>query len=265
MTTAYLSRDSLARYLDRSRITGAVATPREANLRNIQGFLDGDQHQHMGVERTREWSFQSVFELMRDRVGINDDPEYLSGQDSISAQLCVTGLDRYAEVFSRAVQGRKRLLFATGHPSGLAPVYARLARVARASGARIIRFDEALPFEDGDVRQVEDVVMVEQYGGLRHTHFPEPMQLVLEHLQEQGREAPDLVIADHGLAGYAGSRAGLPTIAMGDCNDPGIFVAEAQGQVEVVVPLDDNVAPHLYDPLVDYVISRAGLAGQERG
>ena len=66
------------------------------------------------------------------------------------------------------------------------------------------------------------------------------------------------------MAGWAGSRAGLPTIAMGDCNDPGIFVAEAQNQVDVVVPLDDNVAPHLYDPLVDYVISRAGLAGQDR-
>ena len=264
MTTAYLSRDSLARYLDRSRITGAVATPREANLRNIQGFLDGDQHQHMGVERTREWDFDSVFGLMRDRVGINDDPSYVSGQDSISAQLCVARLDEYAEIFSRAVRGRKRLLFATGHPSGLAPVYARLARVARASGARVIRFDEALPFEDGDVRQIEDVVMVEQYGGLRHTHFPDPMRLVLEHLAEQGRQAPDLVVSDHGMAGWAGSRAGLPTIAMGDCNEPGIFVAEAQNQVDVVVPLDDNVAPHLYDPLVDYVISRAGLAGQDR-
>ena len=263
MTTAYLSRDSLARYLDRSRITGAVATPREANLRNIQGFLDGDQHQHMGVERTREWDFDSVFELMRDRVGINDDPAYTTGQDSISAQLCVARLDEYAEIFSRAVRGRKRLLFATGHPSGLAPVYARMARVARASGARVIRFDEALPFEDGDVRQIEDVVMVEQYGGLRHTHFPDPMRLVLEHLAEQGRQAPDLVVSDHGMAGWAGSRAGLPTIAMGDCNDPGIFVAEAQNQVDVVVPLDDNVAPHLYDPLVDYVISRAGLAGQD--
>ncbi|CAL8899069.1 putative phosphatase [Kocuria varians] len=264
MTTAYLSRDALARYLDRSRITGAVATPREANLRNIQGFLDGDQHQHMGVKRRKDWTWDSVFELMRDRVGINDDPSYTQGQDSISAQLCVSALDAYAEVFSQAVQGRKRLLFATGHPAGLAPVYARLARVARAAGARVIRFDEALPFEDGDVRQVEDVVMAEQYGGLRHTHFPEPMKLVLEHLREQGREMPDLVVADHGMAGYAGSRAGLTTIAIGDCNDPGVFVAQAQDQIGVVVPMDDNVAPHLYDPLVDYVISRAGLAGQDR-
>ena len=72
------------------------------------------------------------------------------------------------------------------------------------------------------------------------------------------------MVADHGMAGEAGSRAGLPTIAIGDCNDPGVFVAEAQGQLRVVVPMDDNVAPHLYDPLVDYVISRAGLAGQDR-
>lgn len=264
VTTAYLSRDSLARYLDRTRITGTVATPREANLRNIQGFLDGDQHQHMGVELTRDWSYKSVFKLMRDRVGINKDPKFAEGQDTISAALCVDALDRYAEVFSQAVKGRQRILFATAHPAGLAPVYARLARVARRSGARVLRVDGAIPFEDGDVRQVEDVVMVEQYGGLRHTHSPEPMKLVLEQLTAEDRDAPDLVISDHGMAGHAGSRAKLRTIAMGDCNDPGVFVAEAQGDIEVVVPLDDNVAPHLYEPVVDYIISRAGLASQDR-
>lgn len=264
MTTAYLSRESLARYLDRVLITGAVATPREANLRNIHGFLDGDRHQHMGVKLTRKWDFDSVFELMRDRVGIDGNPEYTEGQDTISATRCIAALDRYADVFSEAVTGRQRLLFATAHPSGLAPVYARLARVARRCGARVIRFDSALPFEDGDVRQIEDVIMVEQYGGLRHTHSPKPMHLVLDRLKADDRRAPDLVISDHGMAGYAGSKAGLRTIAMGDCNDPAIFVAEAQGDVEVAVPLDDNVPPHLYDPLVDYIISRAGLASQDR-
>lgn len=265
MTTAYLSRESLARYLDRARITGAVATPREANLRNIHGFLEGDEHQHMGVTRTQDWDFDSVFTLMKERVGINADPEYTEGQDFISGNLCVAALDRYAVVFGQAVSQRQRLLFATGHPSGLAAMYARLARVARKAGAQVIRFDGALPFDGGDVRMIENVAMVEQYGGLRHTHYPEPMQLILEHLQAEGRKLPDLVISDHGMAGYAGAQAGLRTIAMGDCNDPGIFVAEAQGQVEVTVPLDDNVPPHLYDPLVDYIISRAGLASQSAG
>ena len=154
MTTVYLSRESLAKYLDQSRITGAVATPREINLRNIQGFLDGDQHQHMGVERTRDWTYKSVFDLMRDRVGINEDLEYTRGQDSISANLCVAALDKYADIFSEAVKDRSRLLFATAHPAGLAPVYTRLARVARKSGARVLRIDGTLPFEGGDVRQI---------------------------------------------------------------------------------------------------------------
>ena len=94
MTTAYLSRESLARYLDRVSITGDVATPREVNLRNIRGFLDGDRHQHMGVERTREWDFDSVLELMRERVGIAGDPGHREGRDTISAARCVAALHR---------------------------------------------------------------------------------------------------------------------------------------------------------------------------
>ncbi len=36
---------------------------------------------------------------------------------------------------------------------------------------------------------------------------------------------------------------------MADCNDPALFVAEEEGKPVVTVPLDDNVPPHLYDPL----------------
>ena len=51
----------------------------------------------------------------------------------------------------------------------------------------------------------------------------------------------------------------LTTLGFADCNDPGLFVSEAQGQVEVAVPLDDNVCPGLYAPLIAYVLERAGL------
>ncbi|MFC6259187.1 phosphatase, partial [Kocuria oceani] len=132
------------------------------------------------------------------------------------------------------------------------------ARVARRAGAHVVRVPDGFAFEDGDVRQIEHVVMVEQYGGLRHTHFPGPMSLTLEKLRRDGQNPPDLVVADHGLAGAAGSH-GLRTIAIADCNDPGVFVAEAQGQVEVAVPLDDNLPPRLYDPVTAFVLHRAGL------
>ena len=96
MTPPPLSPRDLARHLDDHRLTGAVATPREANLRNIQGFLDGDPHQHMGVLRTRDWSYDDVFALMRDRVGISPDRAHVEGQDTISAGLAVAALERYA-------------------------------------------------------------------------------------------------------------------------------------------------------------------------
>ncbi len=47
----------------------------------------------------------------------------------------------------------------------------------------------------------------------RHTHWPEAMRRMLAD------ERPDLVIADHGLAGAA-IEAGVETLSIADVNDP---------------------------------------------
>ncbi len=85
-------------------------------------------------------------------------------------------------------------------------------------------------------------------GELLHTHLPEPMRALLAALDAP----PDLVVADHGWAGAA-AEAGIETLALADCNDPALFVAEAEGKPVVTVPLDDNVRPHLYDPVSAFV------------
>jgi hypothetical protein len=103
-------------------------------------------------------------------------------------------------------------------------------------------------------------VMAGTNGALQHTHSPLPMQAALAELRETGRGLPDLVLADHGWAGAAG-QAGVDAIGFADCNDPALFVGEAEGRVRVCVPLDDNVAPHLYAPLTAYLLDRAGLTG----
>jgi hypothetical protein len=36
-------------------------------------------------------------------------------------------------------------------------------------------------------------------------------------------------------------------------------VGEAEGDIAVSVPLDDNVAPHLYAPMTGYLLAYAGL------
>lgn len=248
----------LAEYLDSARITGLVATPRQDNLRHIRLFLEGDENLEFGVTRTREWSFDDVFQLMHERVGISGDPAYVRGQDTIDAGSCVAALDRFADVLGASVGRGERILFATGHPAGLLPVHAAFARSAAAAGATVVAVPEGRAFGGGDIRRLFGVLAWHQHGGLMHTHSPEPMRISLDTLAEEGASPPDLVVADHGWAGYAAS-SGLPTIGFADCNDPGLFVSEAQGQLDVAVPLDDNVCPGLYGPLIDYVLERAGM------
>ncbi|HEX6920145.1 MAG TPA: phosphatase, partial [Actinomycetes bacterium] len=61
--------------------------------------------------------------------------------------------------------------------------------------------------------------------------------------------------------GWAGAaaQAGVEAVGFADSNDPALFVGEEEGTVAVAVPLDDNVAPHLYIPVTGYLLHRAGL------
>lgn len=254
-----MNSTELAAYLDSVQITGAVATPREDNLRHMQLFLEGSEHLEFGVRTTRPWNFDEVFDLMSDRVGISPNRNHVTGQDTIDSARCVAALDRFGSVFGAAVAAGHRILFATGHPAGLLPVHAALAAAARRAGATVVEVPEGQQFRQGDIRQLFGVLVWHQHGGLAHTHSPEPMQLSLELLAELGEPTPDLVVADHGWAGFAAS-AGIPAVGFADCNDPGLFVSEAEGQLKVAVPLDDNVSPGLYEPMIAYLLRRSGLS-----
>ncbi|WP_178945500.1 phosphatase [Kocuria sp. TGY1127_2] len=244
---------ALAEHLERTHITGEVATAREINLAHITGFLEGNEHLEFDVEPKRTWTWDQVFDLMVRRCGINSDRDHVEGQDTIGTELCLNALNRYRRRFWEAVKAGDSILFATGHPAGLFPIYQHMAAAARSDGANVIEIREGIPFKGGDLRQINDVVMFQQYGSLAHTHYPEPMRLVLEQLQDGGGR-PDFVVADHGWAGAAAS-AGIPTIGIADCNDPGLFVSEAQEELEVCVPMDDNVLPGYYSAVIDYILA----------
>jgi hypothetical protein len=83
------------------------------------------------------------------------------------------------------------------------------------------------------------------------------MEAMLAALRSAGEPMPDLVVADHGYAGAAG-QAGVPTVGFADCNDPALFVGEAEGKVEVAVGLDDNVLPHHYPPVSAFLLDGWG-------
>ncbi|WP_113698633.1 phosphatase [Nonomuraea lactucae] len=258
-----LSRDRLREHLIRTRIAGDVATPRENNLDHYSSLANGDPYYMLGLTFEQPWSFRDILELMSKAAGVVADPGHRWGQDTIDAERTIDALDAMAERIAAALsRERPRLLFATGHPTGLLAVHLPLARLAAERGATLLTPAEGWTYAGSGfgrprrIRYLQDVAMLDDKGGFVHTHDATPMERMLAELAE---EPPDLVIADHGWAGAAGE-AGVPTVAFADSNDPGLFLGEAEGKIDVVVPLDDNVLPRHYAPLTERLVTGVSRA-----
>jgi hypothetical protein len=259
--TAAPTRDELSAYLSATRIVGDVATDRDSTTTNIGRMLDRETHYDFGLTLGRDWSYAEVVALMADRVGIDPDPNRTEGPDTISAERCLDALDRMADIITAVTGRRGTVLAATGHPTGLMVVHQAVVAALGAAGCQVVTpGDEApVPIENRPVKvlYVADVAVLATRAHLLHTHRPEPMRTVL------AAAAPDpvidLVMADHGWAGAA-AEAGLRTIGFADCNDPALFVGEAEGKVDLVVPLDDNVTPAYYSPLIAYLLRAVSSA-----
>lgn len=247
----------LRAHLVASRIAGEVATPRADNWRNAARMVEGRTTYDFGLRPLRAWTTEQVMAVMARRCGTHPDLAVLDGVDTIDPDLTIAQLERWRERLAKAAAGGERVLLATGHPTGILVIHLQVAAALRAAGAQVLvpALDWTWDWPDDwgrdrarHVRALNGVHVLASGGELLHTHQPEPMQALLAVLDAP----PDLVVADHGWAGAA-AEAGIETLAMADCNDPALFVAEEEGKPVVTVPLDDNVPPPLYDPLSAYV------------
>lgn len=250
-------RAALMRQLVTARIAGAVRTPRESNVANARSCAEGDPDYSFGLDLGGRWTYPQVIALMAERVGIDPDPAYVEGPDTIDPERLLDAADRAAAQLALVAGTRGSVLLATGHPAGLLGVYQAIGTALAARGCTVLTPGSGVAVEGwrrpAEVRYVGGVAMLSIGGELRHTHLPTPMQVMLGALEGA---RPDLVVADHGFAGAAG-QAGLCTVGFADCNDPALFVGEAEGRLAAVVPLDDNVLPDLYLPVTDWLL--AGL------
>jgi Phosphatase len=264
-------RAQLREHLVAARIAGAVDTPRDNNLRNFRFLSERNPGFMFGLSFDGRWNATDIFELMVARCGIDPDPRHIDGPDTIDPDLTIDALERFADRLAVAAERGQRVVVATGHPGGVLAIHAEVARALARAGCTLLTPAAGATVEEWrswgtevrDLRYVNGVAMLHSGAELRHTHSPVPMQMILAALAEDGQPPPDLVVADHGWAGAAGE-AGIDAIGYADCNDPALFVGEAEGKVLVSVPLDDNVAPHLYAPLTAYVLQRAGLGSSAR-
>jgi hypothetical protein len=235
-----------------TRIAGDVATPRDNNLRAMRRLADGDEKSWFGLA-PRDVTFEQVLAVMAARCGVVADPAYVDGPDRIDPDLTIERLNAAAERLARAARDRADVFLATGHPAGLIAIHLPVAAALRDAGCTVLTPGAGARYEYGDVcrelRYVGGVGVVSWHGELNHTHSAVPMRALLD-----GGLRPGLVCADHGWAGAAGE-AGVETVSFADCNDPALFVGEADGRVAVTVPLDDNVLPHHYAPLADLLVT----------
>ncbi|WP_285776845.1 phosphatase [Microtetraspora sp. NBRC 13810] len=256
------SRDELRDHLLRTRIAGDVATSRENNLDHYRSLANRDPYYLFGLTLAEGWAYRDVLALMAKSCGVVADPAHREGQDTIDPDRTIDALEEMGERIGAVLAAPgARLLFATGHPTGLLTIHLALARLAVQHGARLLTPAEGWSYVGTGfgrrrrIRYLGDVAMLDDHGGFVHTHDPTPMEAMIAALEER----PDLVVADHGWAGAAGE-AGLPTVGFADSNDPALFVGEAEGKIQVTVPLDDNVLPRYYDPLTAYLVSRVTRA-----
>ncbi|MER7500749.1 phosphatase [Nonomuraea pusilla] len=252
-----LSRDELREHLVQTRIAGDVATSRENNLDHYSSLANRDPYYMLGLTFEQSWSFRDILELMAKSAGVVADPGHRWGQDTIDPDLTIDALDAMAAAIAAALSRENpRILFATGHPTGLLTVHLALARLAAEHGATLLTPGEGWTYAGSGfgrprrIRYLEDIAMLDDRGAFVHTHDAEPMRHMLRELDEH----PDLVVADHGWAGAA-AEAGVPTVAFADSNDPGLFLGQAEGKIGVVVPLDDNVFPRHYAPLTRHLVT----------
>jgi len=251
----------LREHLVGSRLAGDVATSPRWTLDNCAKMIAGQPDYTFGLPDWREATLADAVAAVRTVCGGNPEaaPDPV-GDGWIDPDLTLAAIARHRErLAALAAGGGGRVLLATGHPTGLLPHYAAIARALQAGGSELLAplddvYLEPEPEQRGrlGIRLLDGVATVFDGGALRHTHRSRFMEAMLDELGG-GPGVVDLVIADHGMAGAAIAR-GLPTLSIADVNDPALPLAQVRGRTDAVLPIDDNLAPRLFLPVTAAVL-----------
>jgi hypothetical protein len=257
----------MSELLERSRaalVSAGITGPHHSHTREnaigkIRAVIAGDTEDTFGVSGLDKYAAQEILGFVSELTGCPNDIADIRGYDEIDPTKTIDGIVAAARRLKRSADNGDLLFIATGHPTGLLEHHIRVADAYRRAGGKVLRLreDERVAWKRGrhrEIRYTGGVGCLADWGALLHTHSAEPMEGLLD-----AGPWPDLVVGDHGFAGAALER-GIPTIAVMDINDPALAVAWAEGKEVLIVPMDDNRLPRLYEP--SWQIFEAILGGK---
>jgi hypothetical protein len=258
------SDEALAEALLAGGVAGTATHPLDNVRGNILLLLEGDPDKQFGLGGLQAgWSLDTVLDLVAAGAGAAIDLDARHGPVDIRPEPALGQLAAMGNRLAEAAARRETVVLATGHPVGLALLYRALDSLVTGAGARVLR-----PAHLTRWRQpgLDHDWVIDHWGGVgmltdgrepRHTHRPDAMERMLAEVR------PDVVVGDHGFAGAA-IGAGVETLSIADVNDPALLIAKAQGRTDVVVVMDDHVAPDAYWPCFQAVAARFPSTARHR-
>jgi hypothetical protein len=256
--------EALAEALVAGGIAGTATHPLDNVRGNILMLLDGDPDKQFGLSGLQPgWSLDDVLDLVAAGAGARIDHDERYGPVDIRPAPVLEQLAAMGDRLAGAADRGETVVLATGHPVGLALLYRALDGLLEDAGARVLRPAHHVRWRQAGL---DHDWIVDHWGGVgmltdghepRHTHRPEAMERMLAEVR------PDVVVGDHGFAGAA-IEAGVDTLAIADVNDPALLIAKAQGRTDVVVVMDDHVAPDAYWPCFQAVAARFHSTARHR-
>lgn len=244
------SRAEIRTALVAAGVTGRhVSHDRAKSLGKMEALLSGqDPEASFGLSGFDNWRAEDLLRAMAELTGCSPDAADLTSADEIDPDLTIAALERAGERLASFARSGSCLLAVTGHPTGLLEFYIRIADAFVAAGGKLVRPTEGSrlpigkPLRHYQMRYVGGVGCLADWGSLKHTHAADAMELLLEEAPR-----PDVVLGDHGFAGAAVAR-GIATVAVMDVNDHALAAAWSEGRDVVIIPMDDNRPPRLYEP-----------------
>ena len=248
-----VERARLREYLVTTLVAGPTKTPRSNAVRNAELLAAGDPDKMLGFSYDA-LDAQEVMDAVAALCGCSADLTERDGPGYIDPDRTIDELEAMAARLAEAARRGERVLLCTGHPTGPLPLYMAVSRALAEAGCKVLTPAEGVKFgRDHRGRRLrvfylDGVGVLADGAALLHSHSGEPMENLLE-----ASEPPDLIMADHGFAGAAIER-GFEVIGFNDVTDPALAVAKARRKIEILVPLDDNVPPALYQPLTEVLV-----------